>query len=127
MDAKVHNKCIHCDGKGRPGTAFRSFHTKVLKACSLDDSMSPITGYQNPKKIAVILRKSYQRYAGDTRTKYDRVLSNNDELLTELKARFIKANIISFHGENLSVCEQIRMVHDADIFIEVYGAGLVHA
>lgn len=127
MDARIRKQCFHCDGKGRPGTTFRSFRTQVLKACSLDDSMSPITGYQSPKKIAVILRKSYQRYAGDTRTKYDRVLSNNDELLTQLKARFVKANIVSFHGEDLSVCEQIRMVHDADIFIGVHGAGLVHA
>ena len=127
MNVKIHNQCFHCDGKGRTGTAFRSFRTQVLKACSFNDTKSPITGYQNPKKIAVILRKSYQRYAGDKRTRYDRVLSNNDELLTELQARFIKANIVSFHGEDLPVCEQIRMVHDADIFIGVHGAGLVHA
>ena len=127
MNVKIRDQCFHCDGKGLPGTAFRSFRTQVLKACSLNDAMSPITGYQNPKKIAVILRKSYQRYAGDQRTRYDRVLSNNNELLTELKARFINTNVVSFHGEDLSVCEQIRMVHDADIFIGVHGAGLVHA
>ena len=127
MKASILNQCYHCNGKGRPGIAFRSFRTHALKACSLNDSMSPITGYRNPKKIAVILRKPYKRYVGDQRTTFDRVLSNNDELLRELKARFAKANVISFHGEDLSVCEQMQMVHDADIFIGVHGAGLVHA
>ena len=127
MKSSIINQCYHCNGKGRPGTSFRSFRTHVLKACSLHDSTSPISGYRNPKKIAVILRKPYKRYAGDQRTRFERVLSNNDELLTKLKTKFAKANVTSFHGEDLSVCEQMRMVHDADIFIGVHGAGLVHA
>ena len=57
MKASILNQCYCCNGKGRPGIAFRSFRTHALKACSIDDSTSPITGYRNLKKIAVILRK----------------------------------------------------------------------
>ena len=126
MESDIRGQCFQCNGKGRPGTAIRSFRTHALNACSLDDSTSPITGYRNPKKITVILRKQYHRFPGDNPHKFTRVLSNSDELLTELKANF-KVNIVSFHGEDLPMCEQMRMVHDADILIGVHGAGLVHS
>ena len=125
MDSDIISSCFHCDGKGRPGTAFRSFRTYALKVCSLSDS--PISGYRNPKKIAIILRKQYIRHPDDNPEKFNRVLSNSDELIAEIKARFKTANVISFNGENLSVCDQIRNVYDADIYIGVHGAGLVHS
>ena len=126
MESDIRSQCFQCNGKGRPGTAIRSFRTHALKACSLDDAASPISGYRNPKKIAIILRKQYHRFPGDNPHKFTRVLSNSDELLAELKAKF-KATVVSFHGEDLSMCEQMRTVHDADILIGVHGAGLVHA
>ena len=125
MEYDIRSQCFKCNGKGRPGTAIRSFRTQALKACSLDDSI-PIAGYRNPKRIVVIVRKQYERYPGDKPESFLRVLSNNDELIAEIKSRF-KVDVVSFHGEDLSVCEQIRIVHDADIFIGLHGAGLVHA
>ena len=126
MESDIRGQCFQCNGKGRPGTAIRSFRTHALKACSLDDATSPISGYRNPKKIAVILRKQYHRFPGDNPHKFTRVLSNSDKLIEQLKAKF-EATVISFHGEDLAMCEQIRTVHDADILIGVHGAGLVHA
>ena len=125
MEHNIRSQCLKCNGKGRPGTAIRSFRTQALKACSLDDSI-PIAGYRNPKRIVIILRKQYERYPGDKPGNFQRVVSNSDQLIAEIKSRF-KVDVVSFHGEDLSVCEQIRIVHDADIFIGVHGAGLVHA
>ena len=125
MDHGIRSQCFKCNGKGRPGTAIRSFRTQALKACSLNDSIL-IAGYRNPKRIAIILRKQYKRHPGDKPENFNRVLSNSDKLIAEIKSRF-KVDVISFHGEDLTMCEQIRSVHDADIFIGVHGAGLVHA
>ena len=125
VEHQIRFECFKCNGKGRPGTAIRSFRTQALKACSLDDSIS-IAGYQNPKRVVIILRKQYKRHPGNKPEKFDRVLSNSDQLIAEIKSRF-KVDVVSFHGEDLSLCEQIRIVHDADIFIGVHGAGLVHA
>ena len=125
MEYNIRSQCFRCNGKGRPGTAIRSFRTQALKACSLNDSI-PIAGYRNPKRIVIILRKQYKRHPNDKPEDFKRVLSNSDQLIAEIKSRF-KVDVISLHGEDLSVCEQIRIVHDADIFIGVHGAGLVHA
>ena len=125
MESNIRSPCFHCDGKGRPGTAFRSFRTYTLKVCSLSDSH--ISGYRNPKKIVIILRKKYPRHPGANPKKVPRVLSNGNELIAEIKARFKTANVTLFHGEDLSVCDQIRNVYDADIYIGVHGAGLVHS
>ena len=125
QDSSILNPCFHCDGKGRPGTAFRSFRTHQLKLCSLSDSH--ISGYQNPKKIVFILRKIYSRYPGNRAKKLSRILSNSNEVIAEIKARFKTANVTSFHPEDLSICDQIRNVYDADIYIGVHGAGLVHS
>ena len=125
MEGNIRSQCFKCNGKGRPGTAIRSFRTQALKACSLDDSI-PIAGYRNPKRIVIILRKQYKRHPSDKPGNFNRVLSNSDQLIAEIKSKF-KVDVVSFHGEDLPVCEQIRIVHDADIFIGVHGAGLVHA
>ena len=125
MESNILSPCFHCDGKGRPGTAFRSFRTYSLKVCSLSDSH--ISGYQNPKKIVIILRKKYSRHRGDKAKYFNRVISNNDELIAEIKARFKTANVTLFYGEDLSICDQIRNVYDADIYIGVHGAGLIHS
>ena len=125
MESDILSPCFHCDGKGRPGTAFRSFRTHSLKVCSLSDPH--ISGYRNPKKIVIILRKKYVRHQGANSKKVPRVLSNSNELIAEIKARFKTANVTSFHAEDLSVCDQIRNVYDADIYIGVHGAGLVHS
>ena len=125
MDPDIRSQCFRCDGKGRPGTAIRLFRMQALKVCLLDDSI-PIAGYRNPKRIVIILRKQYIRHPGDNPGKFSRVLSNSDQLIAEIKNKF-DVDVVSFHGEDLPMCEQIRMVHDADIFIGVHGAGLVHA
>ena len=125
MEYSIRGQCFRCDGKGRPGTAIRSFRTQALKACSLNDSV-PIAGYRNPKRIVIILRKQYIRHPSDKPGNFNRVLANSDQLIAELKKRF-NVDVATFHGEDLPMCEQIRMVHDADIFIGVHGAGLVHA
>jgi len=124
MEADVRGKCFSCNGKDRPSTAISIFRSQALKACSLDDSTYN-SGYRNPQRIVVILRKQYNRHPADKPENFRRAISNSQQLIEEL--RKIVPNVDSFHGEDLSMCEQIKLTHSADIFIGVHGAGLVHA
>jgi len=126
MEFNVRGKCFNCRGNGRPGTTIRSFQAQALQACSIDDHSITTDGYRHPEKIVVILRKQYIRHPADKPGSFNRVISNSAALLAELKNK-ITPNVISFSGEDLPVCEQIRIVHSADIFIGVHGAGLVHS
>ena len=125
MEHKIIEHCFHCSGKNLSGTIVQMFRSHVLKSCSINDTAS-VNGYRNPQKIVYIRRKPYDRRPHDNPEKFHRVISNSDQLLAELKAKF-KANITYFYGEELPLCEQIRIVHDADIYIGVHGAGLVHS
>ena len=124
MEADVRGKCFNCNGKDRPSTAINIFRLQAVKACSLDDSTYD-SGYRNPQKIVVILRKQYKRHPADKPENFRRSLANGQQLIEELGK--IVPNVASFHGEDLTMCEQIKLVHSADIFIGVHGAGLVHA
>ena len=124
MESDVRGKCFSCNGKDRPSTAINKFRLQAIKACSLDDSAYN-SGYRNPQRIVVILRKQYHRHPTDKAENFRRAISNSQQLLEELGK--IVPNVISFYGEDLSMCEQIKLAHSADIFIGVHGAGLVHA
>ena len=79
-----------------------------------------------PKFIAVILRKPYNRFKNDQPTNFERVLTNSEELITSLEASFPNFIIKPLHMEDLTVCQQVSYTHDADFLIGVHGAGLVH-
>jgi len=71
-------------------------------------------------------RKKYHRRPHDSDKKFERIVTNDDQMLAELGTSF-KANVTYFYAEDYSICEQIKLVHDADILIGMHGAGLVHA
>ena len=125
QDKELKKRC-ECSGKGKAGTTIKSFRTQVLKACSISDSIKT-SGYHHPQKIVVILRKQYSRFPGDKPEKFHRVISNDKELIATLRKKFTTANVTSFYGEDLPMCDQIRLVHSADIYIGMHGAGLVHS
>ena len=123
MTTGVRAQCLKCDGRSLTGTSLMSFRSRVLKACGLSDSPK---AKNEPKFIAVILRKPYNRYRKDQPTNFKRVLTNSEELITSLKTSFPDFIIKPLHMEDLTVCQQVSYTHDADFLIGVHGAGLVH-
>ena len=53
------------------------------------------------------------------------MILNADQMMAEFSTSF-KVNVTYFYGEDHSVCEQVKLVHDADILIGMHMAGLVH-
>ena len=125
MESNIMEQCYQCSSKDRSGTTIALYRSFVLRKCSVDDSVQ-VNGYRFPQKIVYLRRKQYLRRPNDSPQKFHRVISNADEMLAELSKSF-KVNVTYFYGEDHSLCEQVRLVHDADILIGVHGAGLVHA
>ena len=120
---RLRNKCYNCNSRGLPGTRFQSFRRRVLNACSLKDSPKSDKKVMN---IVVQLRKPYHRFKGDSPSQFLRVLKNSQEFIDALRHNFPSANITSVYPEDLAICEQVRLTHEADVFTGVHGAGLVH-
>ena len=122
MNGRIRNKCFECRGKGLTGTPFYSFRQRAIKACNLTDDKP-----RNPDgTIVVISRKPYERYPSDKSQRFERVLTNEDNLVSGLKKAFPSAQVSVIHLEDLPICEQIRYAHSADVMLGVHGAGLVH-
>ena len=124
-ESDLVESCLKCNGSGRPQTQFQMFRSHVLKTCSVDDSY-PTSTYWSPNNIIVILRKPYKRMPSDNPSRFERVLSNGDDMVSAIKAKFL-ANVTVIYPEDLSMCQQIQIAHSADILIGVHGAGLVHS
>ena len=116
-------KCYNCNSRSLPGTRFQSFRRRVLNACSLKD---PPESEKKTRSIVVLLRKPYNRFESDHPSRFSRVLKNSQEFITALRHNFPSADVMSVYLEDLSICEQVRLTHEADIFTGVHGAGLVH-
>ena len=114
--------CLKCDGTDLPGTSFMSFRSRVLKACSLKD----FERKSSAKQLIVVSRKPYVRYRGDSQFRFQRVLTNEDELIQSLNKSFPSLQLTVVHMENLPICSQIRYGQEADILLGVHGAGLIH-
>ena len=120
---RLRSKCYNCNSRGLPGTRFQSFRRRVLNACSLTDTPRK---NNEIKTIVIQLRKQYHRFIGDNPSKFSRVLKNPNELITALQKNFPSAEVVSVYPEDLSLCEQVRHTHEADVLLGVHGAGLVH-
>ena len=122
MNSRIRNQCFECNGRGLTASPFYTFRERALKACNLTD-VEP----KNPHgTIVVISRKPYVRYPSDEFKRFQRVLSNEDDLVNQLKKKFPSAGVSVIHLEALPICEQIRYAHSADALVGVHGAGLVH-
>lgn len=123
---RLRNKCYNCNSRGLPGTRYSGFRRRAISACSIDEVYPDPVKSKEPKKIVVEIRRPYMRHKQDSLQSFHRILVNPNELLQELKKGFPNAEIHSMVGEELSLCEQIKLVHDSDILMGVHGAGLVH-
>ena len=124
-DVELKRKCFACDGKELTSTDLMTFRTKVLKACSLADTMIH-TRPSLSQSILVIQRKQYLRHDHDEAGKFQRVWENSQDLIAALRRQYPTADVTAMHAEDLPICEQVRRAHKADLLIGIHGAGLVH-
>ena len=122
---RLRNKCYGCKGgAGLVGTRFMSFRRRALAACSIHEDDKPHP--KSLKRIVLQVRKAYIRRLGDNLNKFSRVMENPEEVINGLKKSFPDVEVYKMIAEEMEICEQIRLVHDADVLIGVHGAGLVH-
>ncbi len=127
MEDSTRGRCLECNGRKLYGTAFMSFRKRVISACSLVDQSPEERARREKRSLVVILRKPYNRWDGDFHANFQRVLTNQNDVVSTLTREFPLTNVTTTFMENMPICEQIRMVHDADVLMGVHGAGLVHS
>ena len=121
MHWSLKEKCMTCDGKGMSDSDLQTFRKRVVKACSLDDHR-----HHNNSRLVLISRKPYKRSPKDELRKFERVLTNEGDLVKGIKTTFPSTNVTAVHLEELHVCDQVFYANQADVLLAVHGAGLVH-
>ena len=128
----LRQRCHACGGGGGGSrnassalSSFALFRKHVLSTCGVDDALPPLGDPRHPKSVVVILRKQYKRHPYDA-GKIERVLENEGDLVSGLRWRFPGADVQGIHPEDMDICEQIAVVHRADVLVGLHGAGLVH-
>ncbi len=120
IEKMLKRKCLECDGR-TIDSDYKSFRKSVLSACDLEENID-----RKLKKILVIERKQYNRHIGDKAKSFTRVWINSKDLINNLSQKFPHYNVTGIYAEELTLCQQIRHAHDADILIGMHGAGMVH-
>lgn len=126
MESQTKYKCLQCEGKGKLGTSLMTFRTRALQACSLKDQTPEERKSRERKSIVFVKRKPYHRWKGDRAENFQRVLTNQDDVVKNLKSHFQDTEVHDVFMEDLDLCQQMTLVHESDIYIGVHGAGLVH-
>ena len=126
LEKETRWKCLECEGRGKLGTSLMTFRTQALQACSLNDQTPEQRETRKKKSIVFVKRKPYSRWEGDKIHYFQRVLSNQDVVVTNLKWHFPEVQVKDVFMEDFDLCEQMRLVHECDLYIGVHGAGLVH-
>ena len=121
MHWNLKEKCMTCDGKGMSDSDLQTFRKRVVNACSLDDHR-----HHNDSSLVLISRRPYKRSPKDELRKFERVLTNEGDLMKGIKSQFPSANVTAVHLEELPVCDQVFYANQADVLLAVHGAGLVH-
>ena len=124
------------------------FRSLVLRTCGIEESVAQdrilrggdilrsslrggkvVVRQRFPLQVLVIQRKPYLRHGLDHPNLFQRILTNEAELLTALTRNISQDlfNVKSVYMEELDICDQVKVAHSADILIGVHGAGLVHS
>ena len=115
--------CSDCLSLDFDEPTFLKFREAIMKACSIDTRVDNMLKTRN---MLIILRKPYKRYDGDIGNSFERVMTNEAELLHALHSNFSMFNILPVHMEDLTLCEQIKLSASANVFMGVHGAGMSH-
>ena len=76
MESNVVNSCFNCKGRGLYGSSLYSFRRCVITSCGLTDEEERIGN-----RITIVSCTPYKRWTKDELGKFQRVLSNKDELI----------------------------------------------
>ena len=114
--------CSDCLLEGINEPTFFKFRNAMLNACSIDPTSSP----SDNNNIVVVLRKPYKRFGGDSDRIFERVLTNDAELISALRSNFSTFNVKPVYMEDLTLCQQVSVSSSASVFMGVHGAGMSH-
>ena len=122
MHSNLRRMCGDCNGWELSKTQILPFRDRVLRACSLNDSIK----LDANSSIVFISRKPYFRFKNDGVNRFERVMDNEDNLTAQLRKTFKSFTVQKVNLEDLGICEQVGLAHNADIYLGVHGSGLVH-
>ena len=128
MHYSMWQQCYDCIGKELNGTSLSAFRQHILHTCGIEEhSGSPRNVTSKARKtLVIILRKAYMRHSLDELHDFQRVLSNEEEMIAALNESLPNTNVLPLYMEELPICDQIRHAHMSDVLLGVHGAGLVH-
>ena len=115
--------CSDCLSLDFDEPTFLKFRKAMLEACSIDTRPNNLLKTRN---MLIILRKPYKRYGGDVGSNFERVMTNEAELLSALRSNFPTFNVLPVYMEELTLCEQLNVSMSANVFMGVHGAGMSH-
>ncbi len=107
---------------------FFDFREHILKQFNINYQANSQVNCQS-LKIFLLVRHNYVAHPRNPSGKTDRKLSNEKQILNDLKMKFSKYPNVNFswnHFEELSIVEQLKIIVETDIFIGIHGAGLTH-
>jgi glycoprotein 2-beta-D-xylosyltransferase len=107
---------------------FFDFREHILKQFNTSYQINPKVNCQS-LNIFFLVRHNYVAHPRNPSGKITRQLSNEKEILHDLKIKFSNYSNINFssnHFEQMSIQEQLNIIVQTDIFIGMHGAGLTH-
>jgi glycoprotein 2-beta-D-xylosyltransferase len=107
---------------------FFDFREHILKQFDINYQTNSNVNCQS-LKIFFLVRHNYVAHPRNPSGKIGRQLSNEKQILDDLKMTFSKypnVNFSSNHFEELSIVEQLKIIVETDIFVGIHGAGLTH-
>jgi glycoprotein 2-beta-D-xylosyltransferase len=107
---------------------FFDFREHVLKQFNTNYQINQQLNCQS-LNIFFLVRHNYVAHPRNPSGKITRQLSNEKQILHDLKIRFSKYPNINFssnHFEQLTIEEQLNTIVQTDLLIGVHGAGLTH-
>lgn len=75
-----------CDGRGLNEIEISIFRDRVLRACS---SNNKLPSKEDKQLLVLVSRTPYLRNQNDDLSRFERVLDNEEELVTELRRAFV--------------------------------------
>jgi hypothetical protein len=111
-----------------PPSFFSDFREHILKQFNINIEKKKKVNCES-LNIFLLLRRNYVAHPRNPTGKVSRQLSNDKQIVADLKMKFGNKSNINFsynYFEQLSIEEQLKTIVETDIFIGVHGAGLTH-
>jgi glycoprotein 2-beta-D-xylosyltransferase len=111
-----------------PPSFFSEFRQHILQQFNINEEKNKTLNCGS-LNIFFLVRHNYVAHPRNPSGSISRQLSNEKQILDDLKLKFSNKTNIKFsfnHFEELSIEEQLKIIVETDIFVGVHGAGLTH-